>query len=94
MILRNAVNGGRLKFAKGYSILKGELSNLDYDVVAGKVDHPPDGSKDLADALCACTYRCLIDKVRPSEYQSDCTSLPARAYSYNNYLSQLKGLVK
>lgn len=36
--------------------LQNELARLEKDQVKGKVDHPPDGSKDLADALAGVIY--------------------------------------
>ena len=42
-----------------YEPLLQELFALEFD--GRKVDHPPDGSKDVADALCGAVYSCFID---------------------------------
>ena len=39
-----------------YPILLDELKFLEYDALRGKVDHPDDGSKDVADAVCGLVY--------------------------------------
>lgn len=66
LVFRNAVNAGKVKMAK-YTLLYEELVSLDYDVDEERVDHPEEGSKDIADAVAGACYRCLTDKIRPSE---------------------------
>jgi hypothetical protein len=43
--------------------LQDEVRNLQLDFSAMKVDHPPGGSKDVADAVCAATFT-LVNVVR------------------------------
>jgi len=50
-LLKDAFYEGRIKFYKYAPVLK-ELRQLEHDGKTGKVDHPPGGSKDVADALC------------------------------------------
>lgn len=50
-----ALYENRLKCYK-YEPLKKELRYLEYDGVRRKVDHPKDGSKDVADALAGCLF--------------------------------------
>jgi len=43
----------------GHPVLLKEFRELEYDPDKQKVDHPPHGSKDLADAVAGCTYLLL-----------------------------------
>lgn len=52
-------------FCYPYAILLDELKFLEYDAVRGRVDHPEDGSKDVADAVCGLVYS-LTMKSRPA----------------------------
>jgi hypothetical protein len=56
--LRDAIYDGRL-LLYGNADLVDELYGLEWDEVKGKVDHPPKGSKDIADALCGAYYTLL-----------------------------------
>lgn len=49
--LKTAIYEDRL-FCYPYPIALDELKFLEYDATTGKVDHPEDGSKDVADAIC------------------------------------------
>lgn len=49
-MVRNAINEQRIDILP-QSILEDELVNLEEDKIKGKIDHPIDGSKDIADAL-------------------------------------------
>ena len=49
MILRNAVTAKRISMPDNTLLLE-ELGNLDFDSVTLRVDHPPNGTKDVADA--------------------------------------------
>ena len=53
--LKNTIYEGRLKLHKS-ELLQTELVLLEKNNNTGKVDHPPNGSKDAADALCGATY--------------------------------------
>ena len=53
--LKNAIYEGRIKLYKT-DLLYNELVQLEKDNNTGKVDHPPKGSKDTADALCGAVY--------------------------------------
>jgi len=87
LIFRNAVNAGKVKWPQS-ELLFEELSELDYDVFLDKVDHPDGGTKDVADAVAAASYRCLVDKVMPSEVRS----VADRGHKLNKYLARLKDL--
>ena len=54
-ILKAALYDGRVDLPK-HDQLELELVNLERDEKTGKVDHPPHGSKDLADALAGVVY--------------------------------------
>jgi len=54
---RSAIYEDRVAFCAS-DMLMDELIMLEYDSVKDKVDHPPKGSKDLADAVCGAIYNC------------------------------------
>jgi hypothetical protein len=56
--LRDAIYDGRF-FLYGQGDLIDELYGLEWDEDKGKVDHPPKGSKDIADAVCGAYYTLL-----------------------------------
>ena len=55
-ILKTTINDGRLDIPNNDVLLR-ELNRLELDTKKGKVDHPPGGSKDLADALAGVVFR-------------------------------------
>jgi hypothetical protein len=57
---RNALYDGRLKLVR-YQPFIDEVLSLEDDLERGKVDHPPDGSKDVADAVASVVYHCTIN---------------------------------
>ncbi len=56
--LRSAVYEGRIRYYR-YEPFIEELLDLEFDDVRGKVDHPPGGSKDVADAVAGVVYHCM-----------------------------------
>lgn len=54
---REAIVRGRISSVEN-DLLAHELSNLEINKEKSKVDHPPKGSKDVADALAGATYTC------------------------------------
>lgn len=58
--LRDAISDTRIKFYD-QPILVNELFELEYDAVKDKVDHPPRGGKDVADAVCG-AYTTLLER--------------------------------
>lgn len=58
--LRDAISDGRIKMYDN-PVLTSELFDLEYDTVKDKVDHPVNGSKDLADAVCG-AYATLVTR--------------------------------
>lgn len=56
--LRDTFNDGRLRMF-GQDVLVNELFELEYDETKDKIDHPPTGSKDVADAVCGAYYSML-----------------------------------
>ncbi len=57
--LRSAIYEGRIRYYH-YKPFISELLELEFDDVKGKVDHPPGGSKDVADAVAGVVYHCMI----------------------------------
>ena len=55
--LKEAIYDGRL-FCYYVPKLEEELLGLQYDAKRNKIDHRPNGSKDLADALAGAVYHC------------------------------------
>jgi hypothetical protein len=93
LVFRNAINAGKIKMAK-YDLLYEELVNLDYDVDEEKVDHPDKGSKDIADAVAGACYRCLTDKIRPSEVPAELrTKDDKRLKAYLNRMKEYAVLI-
>ncbi len=91
LVFRNAVNAGK-ELIPYHQKLFEELIDLDYDADEDRIDHPEGGAKDIADALAGSSYRCLIDKVRPSEIPVEYA--PAGHYDkyLADYLDRLKEL--
>jgi hypothetical protein len=56
--LRDAFNDGRIDLYR-QDVLSQELYDLEYDEKTDKVDHPPNSSKDVADAVCGAHYTML-----------------------------------
>lgn len=56
--LRDTFNDGRLKMFQ-QEVLVEELFELEYDELKDKVDHPINGGKDVADAVCGAYYSML-----------------------------------
>ena len=54
--LRSAINEQRLMLPSDMPTVEKELINLERDNQTGKVDHPPDGSKDIADSLAGAVF--------------------------------------
>ena len=54
-LLKTALYDGRVNVPTDECLLR-ELLSLERDQVKGKVDHPPRGSKDVADALCGVVW--------------------------------------
>lgn len=52
---KSAIYDGRLKFPE-HARLRRELASLEMDTKKNKIDHPPNGSKDCADALAGVVY--------------------------------------
>lgn len=59
--LRSAMNDGRIALIQ-IELLEKELIQLQRDVQTGKLDHPPDGSKDCSDSLAGAFYNALKHK--------------------------------
>ncbi len=57
---RDGISDGRVKMFDN-DVLTSELFDLEYDAVKDKVDHPVNGSKDVADAVCG-AYSTLIER--------------------------------
>ena len=56
--LRDTFNDGRLRMFT-QDVLLAEFMELEYDELKDKVDHPVNGSKDVADAVCGAYYSML-----------------------------------
>lgn len=59
-VLRQAIYEGRIKIVE-HPQLRDELYCLEKSFETGKVDHPPLGSKDIADAVCQLTYSLMTE---------------------------------
>lgn len=57
---RDGITDARVKMFQN-DVLVSELYELEYDTVKDKVDHPVNGSKDLADAVCG-AYTTLVER--------------------------------
>lgn len=60
--LREALSSHRV-WLPDHRLLRKELVELEYDAERNKIDHPPNGSKDLADAVAGSVYTILTRKV-------------------------------
>jgi phage terminase large subunit-like protein len=56
--LRDTFNDNRLRMYH-QDVLISELFELEYDETKDKIDHPPNGSKDVADAVCGAYHSML-----------------------------------
>ena len=54
-MLKSAIYDGRIRFPPNDTLVR-ELTELVYDPERNKVDHPPEGSKDLSDAVAGVVY--------------------------------------
>lgn len=66
---KNAINEGRL-IMPYIPELEKEFLELEDDKIAGKIDHPQDGSKDMADAVTGTIFRSLDYKKLLADYNS------------------------
>lgn len=58
---RAAIYDGRVAMVDSDK-LRLEMTSLEYIAIKDKVDHPPKGSKDIADAVCGALYACSRDR--------------------------------
>lgn len=95
MMLRNVFNARRISVpsrgAAEEELLYKELIALDFDQLMQVVDHPPGGSKDMADGLCGAVYRCLIDKIRPSDARRSQVNRKSPDH-YKRFLGEMREL--
>lgn len=77
--LRDTFNDGRLRMYH-QEVLIGELFDLEYDEVKDKVDHPPNSSKDVADAVCGAYYSMLQRRTSWSSVADDDAAVKAGRY--------------
>lgn len=68
--LRDSFNDGRLRLYE-QEVLVNEFFELEYDEVKDKIDHPPNGSKDVADAVCGAYYSMLMRRASWSSASMD-----------------------
>lgn len=61
LALRSAMNDGRIALIQ-IELLETEFVQLQRDVQTGKLDHPADGSKDLADSVAGAFYNATLHK--------------------------------
>jgi hypothetical protein len=90
LIFRNAVNAGKVRWPN-LTHLFDELTDLDYDAFEDKVDHPDEGSKDQADAAAGATYKCLVDRIKPTEVRRNQVESKSDKVM-SQYLSQLRDI--
>lgn len=90
--LRSALYMGDIDMPE-HTLCYNELIDLEYDAHADKIDHPIEGSKDVADGLAGCVYTCLTDKIPPSEFKRSSAFLEQKKdKNYSSYLPNLKDL--
>lgn len=53
--LKSTIDEGRIRLYPSKKLIT-ELTELERNINTGKVDHPPNGSKDAADAVCGATF--------------------------------------
>ncbi len=76
--LRTALYGGRIALMPSDD-LQEELIKLEYHAEQDRIDHPPRGSKDLADAVCAAVYEAAQSRaVRADRGYYDTGGTPVR----------------
>jgi hypothetical protein len=59
-VLKTMLNEGRIQWAPN-DVLQDELLSLEKNADLDIIDHPPGGSKDVADGLCGATFLCVTD---------------------------------
>jgi hypothetical protein len=60
-VLRRALYDKRIKMVNS-ELLRTELSTLEYIASKDRIDHPPKGSKDVADAVCGALYAASLHR--------------------------------
>ncbi len=68
--LRDAFNDGRIRMFT-QEVLTSELFDLEFDETKDKVDHPPTGGKDVADAMCGAYYSMLMRRSSWAAMEAD-----------------------
>lgn len=82
--LRDAINDGRLDMFD-QPVLTDELFGLEFDEVKDKVDHPPRGSKDVADAVCGAFNTLLMRRTSwMAAAQDDQAAAASRRAEYDS----------
>lgn len=83
--LKNAINEERI-ISPRIPILEKELLELEDDKVAGKIDHPTSGSKDIADSIAGSIFRSLKYKelLEEQNRQKDAETLSQVNIASNN----------
>lgn len=59
-VFKTLLNEGRVSWAEN-EVLQDELLALEKNEETEQIDHPPGGSKDVADAACGSVYLCMTD---------------------------------
>ena len=65
--LRDAIYDGRVVMVESQTLHR-ELVELEYNAIDERVDHPPRGSKDVADAVCGAIANALSSRVMRNDY--------------------------
>lgn len=73
--LKGCMYDGRLKMPVN-PFLQKELAQLEIDYEKGKIDHPPTGSKDVADALAGCVFGLMIKRIIWAEHNVNPVNIP------------------
>ena len=73
--LKGAIYDGRMSIPKD-DFAKKEMSQLEKGQEKGKVDHPPNGSKDVADALAGVAYGLTMKRVIWSDHDVSPVQIP------------------
>ena len=81
-VLKSGILDGRV-YLPDHAKAQGELVELERDAKTGKVDHPPRGSKDLADAIAGVVYGLTMRRENWTRYR----------ISPQEYLSKIRALI-
>jgi len=93
LTLRQAATEERIQSPMN-EVLQTELYQLEYDVTTRKIDHPSDGSKDIADAMCGAVFVCLTDDISQGRPPSEVEPLRKTKRKFDRMANKLAKISK